>query len=205
MKKIILVLLIGVFLFVGYHQVFAYEDFEWYEKVGNNKLIGEFTDEDYLQAYEKVQKKFIGWSYYEINHRIKIKFISKTLYDYYNNGKSPIKFEYSSKSQTIDEYSLKATGSIKVQTQKGTKIFGDGLNAQVSATYERTEKLKQDEEINVSTSVEPGTQLLVYMYGEGYVANGVAKKYFFNMERAKGGYEAFVMVSHYQRVEVTPI
>lgn len=205
MKKIIIFILLIIVSFVTYNQVFAYETFEWYEKVGNGKLIGEFTDKDYKDYYNKVKRRMFDWNYYEVNRNTRIKFISKTVYDYYNNGKSVINFKHKLETEETDTVNLKATGSVKIQSLKGTKIFGDGLNVSLQSTYDMTNKKIEKEIYDVDTKIEPGNQMVVYMYGEGFVSNGVAKKYVFFIEVSKGGYEVFTIASHYQKMEVTPI
>ena len=41
--------------------------------------------------------------------------------------------------------------------------------------------------------------------GKEKITNGVAKNYLFWIEIAKGGFEIFVVTTHYQRLEITPI
>lgn len=205
MKKIIIFLLLITFIFTGSNQIFAYENFEWFEKVGNDELLKEFTESDYQNYYDKVKRKMFDWSIYEVNSGIKIKFISETLFHYYNNGDSSINYKYKSESETIDSLSFKVSGGLKLETQKNTKIFGDGLNATMQSNYELNQKQTKKETFDVNVEVKPGNQLLLYMYGEGRVINGVAKKYLFFFETNKGGYEIFSISTHYQKLEVSPI
>lgn len=187
-------------------KTYAYQDFQEITKVGNGKFIDEFTNDDYEAYYKNFPKyHFLGWKVYYANQNMKVKFISETLFSYYNNGKSAINYQYKSTKKVIDEYHLKATGSLKIKTMKNNKIFGDGLDAAINLEYKTEHQEEQQENYDIKVSIEPGTQLVLYMYGEGKITNGVAKRYFLFFEVDKGGFEIFIVTTHYQRLEITPI
>lgn len=206
MKKIVLVLLFISFFILSNKVTHGYVDFETFEKVGHGKLLSELTKDDYNELYKKVSKrKFLGWTAYNAYTDIKVKYISETLFSYYNNGTSSINYTYKASKKTIDSYTLKVTGDIKLKTQKNNKVFGDGLQASIKIDYKREIKNEETENFDIKVSIDPKTQLVLYLYGEGKITTGVAKNYLFWIEINRGGYEIFIVTTHYQRLEIIPI
>ncbi|WP_162146805.1 hypothetical protein [Acholeplasma granularum] len=206
MKKYLIIICLFFISILFSNTSFAYADFQDLKKVGNGKLLQEYSLGDYDFAYKKVSKnRFLGWNYYHVNEDMKVTFTSETLFSYYNNGKSPISYNYKASKKTINHYQLKVSGGVKLQTQKDNKVFGSGLTAHMNLDYLYDTKIEDIESYDIKVSIEPGTQMVLYLYGEGKITNGVAKNYLFWMEIAKGGYEIFVVTTHYQRLEITPI
>ena len=127
---------------------------------------------------------------------MKVTYTSETLFSYYNNGKSPITYNYKA-SKTISSYTLKVSGGVKLQTQKDNKVFGSGLTASLNMDYVYDNKTEDVETFDIKVSIEPTTQMVLYLYGEGKITNGVAKNYLFWIEIAKGGFEIFVIPDYY--------
>lgn len=205
MKKILIFLLLLILGLYSGSNAHGYAYFEYYEKVGHGKLLKEYTDEDYGYHYSRIEPQFLGWRAHHVTEDLKIKYTSETLFSYYNNGLSPIQYHYKATKKTIDSYSLKVSGGIKLQTQKNNKVFGDGLSAAINIDYKQEGKYEETENFDIKVSIEPKTKLVLYMYGEGLITNGVAKNYFFWLEINQGGYEIFMVTTYYQRLEVTPI
>ena len=206
MKRLVLILLMFSLIILCNQTSYGYADFEKFEKVGQGKLLSEFTKDDYNELYKHVSKrKFIGWNAYNAYVDIKVKYISETLFSYYNNGTSNISYNYKASKKTIDNYTLKVTGDIKLKTQKNNKVFGDGLQTSINIDYKREIKYEETENFDIKVSIEPKTQLILYLYGEGKITTGVAKNYLFWIEINKGGYEIFIVTTHYQRLEIIPI
>lgn len=186
-------------------KVVAYQQFEHLEVVGKGKMLEDFTETEYKDNYKKVGRAFGGWKKYEVNSKVKVKFVSDTLLSYYNDGLTPIKYTYKGSRKVANSYDLKVTGQLSVKTQKSNKTFGDGLNASVKIESKWSQDSEIKEDFNLQLEIAPKTQLNLYLYGEGYLVNGVAKKYFFWFETKKGGYEVFYVTTHYQRLEITRI
>ncbi len=185
---------------------YAYANFEDFEKVGSGKLLSEFTDSDYEDNYKLLpDPTFMGWHTMHVTESLKVKYISETLFSYYNNGKSAIQYNYKASKKTLSSYSLQVTGGLKLETKKDNKVFGDGLKSSINVEYEYEYSQEEVESYDIKVSIEPQTQMVLYLYGEGTITNGVAKNYFFFIETSKGGYEIFVVTTHYQRLEITPI
>lgn len=203
--KLSIILLIALVILCT-KSTYGYANFEDFQKVGTDKLLSEYSDSDYEAYYNQLPKPlFIGWHSRHVTVDLKVKYISETLFSYYNNGKSAIQYNYKASKKTISSYSLKVTGGLKLQTKKDNKVFGDGLSASINMEYEYEHSVEEVETYDIKVSIEPKTQMVLYLYGEGNITNGVAKNYFFFLETQKGGYEIFVVTTHYQRLEITPI
>ena len=203
--KVILILLI-CFISISTQATFGYADFQDFTKVGEGKILDEFNSSDYDYGYKKLGgNQFAGWKHHYVTENLKVKYTSETLFSYYNNGKSAITYNYKASKKTISSYTLKVSGGVKLQTQKENKIFGSGLTASLNMDYVYDNKTEDTETFDIKVSIEPTTQMVLYLYGEGKITNGVAKNYIFWIEIAKGGFEIFVVTTHYQRLEITPI
>jgi len=207
MMKRTFILALSVFLLIiGARTTFAYADFEDFTKVGHGKILDDFSKSDYDYGYKKIgSNQFLGWKHHYITKDLKVKYTSETLFSYYNNGKSAISYNYKASKKTISSYQLKVSGGVKLQTQKDNKVFGSGLTASLNMDYVYDNKTEDVETFDIKVSIEPTTQMVLYLYGEGKISNGVAKNYLFWIEIAKGGFEIFVVTTHYQRLEITPI
>ena len=206
MKRNIMIILCICMMVISSQSVFGYADFQDFSKVGHGKVLSEFNKSDYDIAYKKLgSNAFLGWKHYYVTEDLKVKYISETLFSYYNNGKSAISYNYKASKKTISSYKLSVSGGVKLQTQKDNKIFGNGLTANLNMDYVYDNKTEDTETYDIKVSIEPTTQMVLYLYGEGKISNGVAKNYLFWIEVAKGGFEIFVVTTHYQRLEITPI
>jgi len=205
LKKLLIICLFCICIGITTQQSYAYTNVEELEVVGNGKMLEDFTDADYKKYYDKAGHHFFGWHTYTANKNMKVKFISETIFSYYNNGKSAIHYQYKTSKKIVKSYDLKVSGGLKVHTDKKTKIFGDGLNASISIDSHWKESEEVNESFDIKVDIEPGTQLNLYLYGEGKVTNGVARNFAFFIETKRGGFEIFYVTTHYQRLEITPI
>ncbi len=206
LKRLAVVLFLVLCVGIISKQTFAYNDMEDLTIVGDGKMLENFTILEYNKYYEIVgRNQFWGWHVHTVNKNMKVKYISETLFSYYNNGKSAIHYQYKTTKKIINTYDLKVTGGLKIQTDKKNKIFGDGLNASITVDSHWKSSEEVNESFDIKVDIEPKTQLTLYLYGEGKVTNGVAKNFIFWFEIARGGFEVFYVTTHYQRLEITPI
>lgn len=206
LKKLVIVTLsLIIALLVVVTDVFAYQQFEHLEVVGRGQMLEDFSDKTYNDNYKKVGRSFMGWKKKEVNKKVNVKFVSDTLLSYYNNGLTPIKYTYKASRKVASSYDIKVTGQLSVKTQKSNKVFGDGLSSSIKIDTKWAGNSELKEDFNLQLEIAPRTQLNLYLYGEGYLVNGVAKKYFFWIQTKKGGYEVFYVTTHYQRLEMTRI
>ena len=203
MKKIIFCLLIfSCALLFGIS--ISGESYQGYEKIEmtSGKLLADFSDKDYTTYYKKVHKlKLSGWSVYVVNKDVKASFISETLFSYYNDGYTPIEYEYQLERKRSSKIGLSATGSIGLKSSSSVPKFKNNLESAIKLSSEYTQSDEEKETYFLKFLVDPGTQVDLYLYGEGKVTNGVAARYSLFIRVDKGGFEVFVVTTEYQRLE----
>lgn len=168
----------------------------------NGTLLADFNEADYQAALKKVSKrKFFGWNIHYAHERIKISYIKETLFSYYNDGKTAIQYQYSAVYDQSSAFSISATGSIDYSNKDDAKLFKNKLDAalRISSDYKTAQSKK--ETIQLKIDVDPGTQVDLFIYGEGYITNGTAARYFFFFRTHIGGFEWFEVSTEYQRLE----
>ena len=207
MKKI-LVLCISIFLLCLCTKVEASESYDTFQEIEiySGKLLKDYSDAEYSEYYKKVDKrKFWGWRTYTVNRDIKAKFISETVFSYYNNGQTPITYKYELNESVVNKYSISATGSIKYSVSGTIKEFKNNLDAEtkINVTNEVTTTKKEQE--NLEVKIDPKTVANLRLVGEARVTNGVAAYYIFWIRVERGGFEYFVVTTQYPRLEVLPI
>ncbi|MBE0700751.1 MAG: hypothetical protein IH571_03595 [Acholeplasmataceae bacterium] len=183
------------------HASSHYQSFEMME-IPSGKLLEQFSSSDYKTYYKKVDKRrFFGWNVYKVNSNIKVSYVTETLFSYYNDGYTAIDYKYKLENKKTTKLNLSASGSIGIKNSKTEKIFKNNLDAslKLSADYQQTTDEK--ETFDISLKVDPGTQVDLYIYGEGKITNGVAARYVFWIRADRGGYEVFLVTTQYQRLE----
>lgn len=179
----------------------TYQTYESIE-LESGKLLSDFTDKDYRLYYTKVHRlKFSGWSIYVVHDDIKASYISETMFSYYNDGYTAINYEYTLERSASSKLSLSATGSIGLKMNKDIPTFKNGLDASLKLSAEYTVSSTEKETYYLKFLVDPGTQVDLYVYGEGKITNGVAARYSLFIRVEKGGFEIFVVTTEYQRLE----
>lgn len=170
--------------------------------VTSGTLLEDFTKDDYDTYYPKVdRRKFMGWRVHEVHKNIKVSYISDTLFSYYNNGTTAIDYRYKMDRMTQTKLHLSATGTIGIQATRMDKTFKNNLNGSLKLSSDYQTSTQEKESIDVFLKVDPGTQVDLYIYGEGKITNGVAARYVFWFRADRGGYEVFLITTQYQRLE----
>ena len=203
MKKILSLFLVLLLVLVCNKTVSAshYKNFEDLEII-NGKLIDDYSNKELSKYYKSVDKrKFTGWSTKTINNRSKVKFISETVFSYYNDGTTPIDYNFKSEESEIMKYSFSTTGSIGLKLSKNGTGFKNGLDSSLKMTYSQDKNTTKKETYEVKLKVDPGTQVNLYYYGEGYITNVVASRYLCWVRINRGAYEVFEMSTMYYRLE----
>ena len=207
MKKI---LLVSIFLFLLSitKNVVASENYDTFQEIeiSSGKMLEDYTEKEYQTYYKNVDKrKFWGWRTYTVNKNIKAKFISETVFSYYNNGQTPITYKYELNKTIVNKFSISATGNLKYSMNGSTAKFKYDLDSEikVNVTNETTSTTK--EENSLSIVIDPKTVANLKIVGEARVTNGVAAYYILWIRTQKGGFEYFVVTTQYPRLEVLPI
>jgi hypothetical protein len=178
-----------------------YQGFEYLE-LTTGKLLDDYTDQEYREYYKEVDKrKFFGWRVNRVHQNIRVSYIKETLFSYYNDGFTAIDYQYKLDMKTNQKVSISSTGTIGIKHLKDQKVFRNNLDASLKLSADYHLNTEEKETIQISLKVDPGTQVDLYIYGEGKISNGVAAHYTFWIRTNRGGYEVFVITTQYQRLE----
>jgi hypothetical protein len=179
----------------------SYLQYEKFNLIGGTMLF-DMEDSVLKEHYKHVMKKqMFGWKTYEIQSRLPVTYIKHTLFSYYNDGFTPIKYAYQASYDTSQTFQINATGNIGIDMKDDAKSYKNKLDAslKISADYKKVTTTKTS--IDIKIDVDPKTQVDLYIYGEGYLTNGVAARYFMFFRANLGGYEIFESTTEYQRLE----
>lgn len=207
MKKI-LIISIFLFLLVVSNKVMASEDYKTFQEIeiSGGKMLADYTEKEYKKYYKSVDKrKFWGWRLNTINKNKKAKFISETVFSYYNNGNTPITYKYELSKSKVNKFSISSTGSIGYKMDGSTSKFKHNLDAEVKINVSNEVTTTTKEENNLEIIIDPKTVANLKIVGEATVTNGVAAYYVFWIRISRGGFEYFVVTTQYPRLEVLPI
>ena len=155
-----------------------------------------------MKYYKKVSKRrFYGWRIYKVNTDVRVRYKTETLFSYFNDGDSPIKYTYQMKKKDVKQQSLSSTGSIGVSVSGSVDKFKAGLDESLKITQTSSHTKEMQEDFKLELQVDPGTMLNLYIMGEGKISNGVAAFYVFWLRNMRGGYEVFTITTQYYRLE----
>ncbi len=204
MKKLLFFVMLSSLLLVGTHQSYADSNYQAFEELSieSGKLLSDYTSSEYRNYYRKVDKRrFFGWRVYPVNEDIGCTYVTETIFSYYNDGYTPFSYSYKVTEDTSSKLSLSATGSIGIKSTSTSTKFKNNLEGSLKLSASYTQSSKKTETYQLDIEVDPGTQVDLYIYGEGKITNGVAAYYAFWFRTSKGGYELFVITTQYTRLE----
>ena len=179
----------------------SYPNFESITIIDGKRLEA-FSSDEYTHYYKEVKKrKMFGWRIHYVHDRIDITYVKETLFSYYNDGYTPIEYDYQMEYTSSSTFQIQATGTIGYTTKDDARSFKNKLDAslKIASDYKTSHATKESVDIHIK--IDPGTQVDLYIYGEGYITNGVAARYFFWIRRNIGGFEWFEKTTEYQRLE----
>lgn len=178
-----------------------YQSYE-YITMTSGKLLEDFSTDDYKSYYKKVDKRiFVGWKVYKVNSNVKMTYITETLFSYYNDGYTAIDYTYKLDRKVSSKLALSASGSIGIKLSQNKQAFKNNLDSSLKLSSDYSISSEDKESYEISLKVDPGTQVDLYVYGEGKITNGVACRYFLWIKADQGGYEIFLVTTQYQRLE----
>lgn len=209
MKKWFL-LLLGLLIFTISNScnLKASSDYKTFEsiEIKNGKFLSDFTTNDYKTYYKKVTKRrFIGWRTHVVNKDSKVTYKTETLFSYYNDGLTPIDYNYEVKRNEVNNISVSSTGNIGLKLSGDKNKFKGGLDSALKINVSSDNKTQVEEKFKMTLKVDPGTMLNLFILGEGQITNGVAASYIFWIRNYKGGFEVFTVTTQYYRLEKVKI
>mgnify|MGYP001548467382 FL=1 len=178
-----------------------YPNFESITIIDGHRLEA-FTSDEYSIYYKEVKRrKMFGWRIHYVHDRIDITYIKETLFSFYNDGYTAIEYDYQMEYESSSTFQIQATGTIAYTTKDDGRSFKNKLDASLKISTDYKTSTSKKESVDIHIKVDPGTQVDLYIYGEGYITNGVAARYFFWFRRNLGGFEWFEKTTEYQRLE----
>lgn len=162
------------------------------------RLLEDYTEDDYDRYYEKMSgRKFWGWKTFKAQDGEPVEFIKETLFVIKNDGDTEIAqaFKFGQKETVKKQYGV--SGSLGLKGKGSDKKFELGLEEKLSFDATGVSTTIIDESVEIKVKIDPGTQLIVQIHGEGKVSNGVAKYFVFFKEVKKGGWEVFVVTTEF--------
>lgn len=203
MKKIFIVLSLFMALYAlpKISKADHYQNFEQFNLV-SGKTLDNYSSSDLKSYYKKVDKrKFYGWRTEKVGSRLKATFIAETMFSYYNDGHTAIEYNYKSEETKTEKISVSTTGSIGANFSGNKNGFKGGLDGELKVVSNNESSTIKKETYSIKLNIDPGTQVNLYTYGEGYLTNGVAAKYFAWFRTNRGGFEYFEISTIYYRLE----
>jgi hypothetical protein len=180
----------------------AYESITLHE----GKFLSEYTETEYKSYLKDVNKRrFAGWNVKYVHENLKVTYKTKSVFSYYNDGTTPIEYNYKFESQFTSSRNITSTGSIGINMSGPVKKFKGNLDGSLKITATTETTRKETETWTVKMQVDPQTMANLYVVGEGKITNGVASRYLFWIELEKGGFEVFVVTTQYYRLEKVKI
>jgi hypothetical protein len=162
------------------------------------KLLEDYSKDEYETYYGKISgRRFWGWKTYKVQESEPVEFVKETLFVIVNDGDTAISqtFDFGQKETIKKQYAV--SGTIGIKGKGSEKKFELGLEEKLSFDASAVSTTVVDESVKIDIKIDPGTQMIVQVCGEGKVSNGVAKYFRFFREVKKGGWELFVVTTEF--------
>ena len=162
------------------------------------KLLEDYSKEEYEKYYGLITgKRFWGWKTYKAQENEPVEFVKETLFVIVNEGDTAISqsFDFGQKETIKKQYAV--SGTLGMKGKGENKTFSLGLDEKLSFDASAVSTTVIDESVEIDVKIDPNTQIIVQVCGEGKVSNGVAKYYRFFREVKKGGWEVFVVTTEF--------
>ncbi|MGL4949177.1 MAG: hypothetical protein ACRC5M_02255 [Anaeroplasmataceae bacterium] len=178
----------------------TYDTFSQIE-ISSGRMIKYYSNEELAEYNQKVSKrKWMGWNIEYINTSVKCNFVSETVFSIYNSGTTPIKYELTKVTTKMKKTSITVQGKIGFTIKGEIKKFKGGLDAELKIDYAMAEQVDVKMTEKFEIVVDPNTQLSVYLEGNGFLTNGVCKKYEYWITVEKGTFEYFTVADLYLNI-----
>ncbi len=205
MQKILslFILLISIMsvLFVDVNA--ANDDYKTFNEIimSEGKLLRYFTSEELEEYKSKLKGKIAGVDVYIVNKNVEATYISETLYNVHNTGKTNVEYQLDITVTKNQKVSWEVSGDLNASAKGSIKMFQGNIDAKVGVDYkninEKTEKTTE----KIDLIVEPNSKAIIYLMGRGRVTNGVCRVSIAFIPTAVFGFEYFTIVNQYPRLE----
>ena len=154
-------------------------------------LLVKRSKEEIKGAYNKVSRKFIGWSTYYFNINSKATYVGDTVFSRSNRTSEIMNVSYKIREEDFSSKSIKKNGSIDLKlvgNSKNKKLQGT-INPEIGFYKDNVETKTIEEITDFKINISPYTKISLRITGECYVSSGVSKYYLLGIQLKKGEWE----------------
>ena len=205
MQKILclFILLITILSFSFVDAKAANDDYKTFNEIilSEGKLLRYYTDEE-LEVYkEKLKRKVAGVDVIIINKNVEATYISETLYNVHNTGKTNIEYQLDISITKNEKISWEVSGDLNATAKGSIKMFQANIESKVGIDYKKVNENTEKTTEKLDLMVEPNSRAIIYLMGRARVTNGVACIYVAYLKTAEFGFEYFTIINQYPRLE----
>ena len=136
-----------------------------------------------------------------INKNVEATYISETLYNVHNTGKTNIEYQLDISVTKNEKITWEVSGDLNA-TAKGTiKLFQANIESKVGIDYKKVNETTEKITEKLDLIVEPNSRAIIYLMGRARVTNGVAGVCIAYLNTAVFGFEYFTIINQYPRLE----
>lgn len=205
MKKITSLLIIVISFMLCYFVDVrsATDDYKTFNEIimANGKLLRYFTKKELEEYQNNLKNSFMGVDVYIVNKNVEATYISETLYNVYNSGKTNIEYQLDISVQKSEKISWEVDGDLSAAAKGSIKMFQLNLESKVGINYKNATESSIKETEKLDLIVEPNSRAIIYLIGRARVTNGVAKVCIMFIPTATFGFEYFTIINQYPRLE----
>ena len=159
--------------------------------------IDDWQASELEEYYEKVPKKFFGWSSVLIYDEEPAVYVSETLFSYANQSKDPVKYTYSHTNDESRKYQVNVTGNITTSAAGQIKDFKLKFDSSVKSTIAGDTQSSTNTKMNLNIEVPAYRKVSLKLRGEARLSSGVGVYYVMWMPVRKGAFEVLDVISEH--------
>ena len=198
---LVLLVTVGSIMFLDVDA--ANDDYKTFNEIimTEGKLLRYYSDEEIEEFKSKLKSKIAGIDVVIINKNVEASYISETLYNVHNTGKTDIKYQLDITVHKSEKITWEVSGDLSATAKGAIKLFQTNLESKVGIDYKKITENEEKTVEKVDLVVEPDSRAVIYLMGRARVTNGVAKVSVAFMNAATFSFEYFTIINQYPRLE----
>ena len=187
-----------VFILLALMLVFTSNLFIWkIDFIGNYTI----TDEQLEEYKYKLKKRLAGVDIVVINENVEASYISETLYNVHNTGKTDIKYQLDITVTKNEKITWEVSGDLNAAAKGTIKLFQVNIENKLGIDYKKTNEKTEKVTEKIDLVVESNSRAIIYLMGRARVTNGVGKISVLYLGNTTFAFEFFTIVNQYPRLE----
>lgn len=197
------VLLISILTITFLECEAANDDYKTFNEIimSSGKLLRYYSDEELDEYKSQLKRKFAGVDVIIINKNVDATYISETLYNVHNSGKTDIKYQLDVTVTKNEKVTWEVSGDLNVAAKGTIKMFQANIESKVGIDYQKINENTEKTTEKIDLTIEPDSRAIIYLMGSARVTNGVARISIAFINAATFGFEYFTIVNQYPRLE----